>query len=93
MRDGRPLPTKTATAVTLIVGTSLALLLSGVGVGVASGVALGVAGGLYDGLPNQPTLDAANAAYGENHVFGYSGFGLGAVALGLGATAVIVGKW
>ncbi len=73
--------------------TSLALLLSGVGVGVASGVALGVAGGLYDGLPNQPTLDAANAAYGENHVFGYSGFGLGAVALGLGATAVIVGKW
>ena len=73
--------------------TSLALLLSGVGVGVASGVALGVAGGLQDGLPKQPTEDAANKAYGANHLFGYGGFGLGAVALGLGATAVIVGKW
>jgi hypothetical protein len=73
--------------------TSRALFAASVVSGVASLTSLGIAQGYKSGFDDIDDQDKAEAHYQINHVFAASGYALGVAAVGLAATAVIVGKW
>jgi hypothetical protein len=61
--------------------------------GAATVTALGIAQGYNSGFDDITDEDEAQAHYQMNHAFAISGYAMGAAAVGLVATAVIVGKW
>ena len=71
---------------------SRSMLVTGAAVGVASGVALFAATNARDAFYTA-SPENAQAAYDTNRALGFTGYGLGAAALGLGVTAVVVGRW
>ena len=73
--------------------TSRALITGSVVSGVASLTALGIAQGYKSGFDDLADQDEADAHYQMNHVFAATGYAMGAAAVGLAATAVIVGRW
>lgn len=72
---------------------SRTLLISGLAVAAASGAAIAAAAATQESFWATADESEANAYYAQNQVFGYGGYALGAAAVGLGATAVIVGRW
>jgi hypothetical protein len=71
---------------------SRTLLISGLAVGVASGAALLAAQGTKDAYASNDDVGEEEPLFQWNQVLGYGGYGLGVVAVGLGATAVFVGR-
>lgn len=70
------------------------LLATGLAAGVAAGACLYVANGWkqkYEAAEGEEPI--STQAYANNQTFGFTGYGVGAAAVGLGITAFIVGKW
>ena len=75
------------------VRASRPLLVGSVGTALASTIMLAVAWSEYHRFDDAQTSEEASAIFDANQAFGYTGYGLGLVAVGLGASAVIVGRW
>jgi hypothetical protein len=71
---------------------SRSMLLAGAAAGVASGVALVAATNARDEFYTT-SPENVQAAYDTNRALGFTGYGLGAAAVGLGVTAMVVGRW
>ena len=72
--------------------TSRSLLITGLATGLASGASLIAAASEKERFFSASPEDA-QAVYNANQALGFTGYGLGAAAVGLGLTAVIVGRW
>lgn len=72
---------------------SRGLLVAGLVTGAVAGGALAWAAVTRADYPEAPDRESAEALYRQNQVLGWGGYGLGVVALGLGAGAVVVGRW
>ncbi len=86
-------PARSASTVKKEGHPSRTLLVSGLAVGLASGASLAVAAMDKGAFVASGSQGDADAIYNRNRAFGFTGYGLGIAAVGLGATAVIVGNW